>query len=181
MSKLDFDRFVQHELGASRTTSIDWAAAKKRWIQDLGSLYTQVKCFVAEYVDNGQMTVEERPVRLNEEGLGQYEAPELVLRLGKHEVVLRPVGANIIAAYGAVEVDGSAGRARLVLVPKDTDGPQIVTTIWSGGKNPQPAAIPAEAALGELVWKVAERQPYLRYLDLDKDKFLDLFMEVVNA
>jgi hypothetical protein len=49
----------------------------------------------------------------------------MILKIGRQEIVMTPIGTLLIGAKGRVDVVGPAGRARLVLVNSQASGPTI--------------------------------------------------------
>jgi len=121
-----FDEFVsrQHETDPE-TALIDWEKERDQWLAHLDRLYSTVESFLAKYVRSGQIRYEYRPVELNEENIGSYSAKQMVLRIGRQEVDLVPIGTLLIGSKGRVDVRGPAGRAQLLLVDSKVSDPQI--------------------------------------------------------
>ncbi len=69
-----------------------------------------------EYIRKGEIKSEYRDITLNEENIGSYIARQMILRIGRQQVTMTPIGTMLIGAKGRVDVVGSAGRTRLVLV-----------------------------------------------------------------
>jgi hypothetical protein len=47
----------------------------------------------------------------------------MILKIGRQEITMTPVGTLLIGAKGGVEVVGPAGRTRLLLVSSKASGP----------------------------------------------------------
>lgn len=180
MGKTDFDEFVDRELGeVGSQPTVDWDQEKKNWLNQLGRFFKDVRAFVQDYVDSGKMSIAEDTIELHEKGIGIYRAPMLTMSIGRHTVRLSPKGMNVIAAHGRVDMEGEMGSVQFVLVPKDADGPSVQVRIYDDGEPISPDPAPSEPP--DLAWKLLARVPTFRFVPLDKDVFLDAFMEVVNA
>ncbi len=182
MDNKTFDDFVSRQQEAdSETASIDWEKERDEWLAHLDRLYSTVESFLAKYVRSGQIRYEYRPVELNEENIGSYSAKQMVLRIGRQEVDLVPVGTLLIGSKGRVDVSGPAGRAQMVLVDrKVSDLRSLVhVTVSVGGKLPVPPSKPRRKI--EWEWKIVTRPPERRFVEITQQTFFDLIMEVANG
>ena len=53
---------------------------------------------------------------ISEDPIGSYPVEEMHIQIKNKEVVLDPIGTNIIGAKGRVDMKGSAGIVKFVLV-----------------------------------------------------------------
>ncbi|WPL15267.1 hypothetical protein Thiowin_00152 [Thiorhodovibrio winogradskyi] len=109
---------------------LDWNARKTKWLDELNQLLSQIRDqLMAAGV--ARENLQEIGFPLNEEYLGQYQAPGLLIRIGASELVLQPKGTRIIGALGRVDVTGPRGRAKLIaeLGDEATD-PAPLTQKW---------------------------------------------------
>lgn len=177
-----FDEFVsrQHETDPE-AASVDWAKERDEWLSHLDRLYSMVESFLAKYVRSGQIRYEYRPVELNEENIGSYSAKQMVLRIGRQEVDLVPIGTLLVGSKGRVDVIGSAGRAQILLVDSKVSDPKslIHVTVSVGGKLPTPPNKPQRKP--EWEWKIVTRPPERRFIEITRQPFFDLIMEVTNG
>lgn len=140
-----------------------------------------MESFLAKYVRSGQIRYEYRPVELNEENIGSYSAKQMVLRIGRQEVDLVPIGTLLIGSKGRVDVRGPAGRAQLLLVDSKVSDPKslIHVTISVGGKPPSAPRKPTRKI--EWEWKIVTRPPERRFIEITQQTFFDLILEVANG
>lgn len=183
MTIKQFDQFVRQSIAGKDSGTVDWAARREAWLEFLDQLYQLVQGFLEPYIDAGQVNMTYADVVLTEEQIGTYIARSATLFIGNHQVRLQPVGTNLIAARGRVDMVGTYGKVKLVLVPQSASAPEIQVTIGSPraegaclGENQQ-----GDAASPCLAWKIATPPPRIRYLPLEKESFLDALMEVANA
>ena len=155
---------------------------KTQWLANLKTLYDQILGFLDSYLQNGSVNVDFRDVELNEERIGAYSAKEMIVNIGSQTILLTPIGTMLIGAKGRVDVSGSAGKSRLVLV----DEPQIV--MHSQAKiriveNHQKSErkVPVDSKHSIWTWKIAGAPPLLLLTELNKDNFYQLLMEVSNS
>ncbi|MGA3042038.1 MAG: hypothetical protein ABSF54_14730 [Bryobacteraceae bacterium] len=177
----DFRAFVKREqTAAAEAERVDWAKERDDWLGHLRELYDQIESFLAEYIKAGEIGCNYRDIQLNEENIGSYSAPEMILKIGRQEIAMTPVGTLLIGSKGRVDVEGPAGRAHLLLVNSEASGPTMKVRISIGG-NPEPPA--AEAAPKEIKWKwkIATSPPTIQYIELTQDSLFQVLMEVANG
>jgi hypothetical protein len=91
---------------------------------------------------------------------------------------LEPIGTNLIAAQGRVDLIGPYGAVKFVLVNAASDRPRIrVSQKDDQAPNP-PTATQHEQTL---VWKIATQAPSIRYLPLAAESFYDAIMQVTQG
>jgi hypothetical protein len=175
MSKRAFEQFLSSR---KQPTTPEWEAHKERWLQAVDGLYAQVEGWLGEYIQALAVVCQREPRRLAEDGIGQYEVQALRIRCQGIDVALEPIGANIIGAFGRVDLVGPAGNQRLLRVLPDRSGPRVrIRRVDEQAVEAQPAPVPEP----EPVFKLATEPPAVRYLDLDQDVFLDALMYVMGA
>ena len=172
MGKKDFDEFLEKDRENTQIEPrVDWAKRKDEWLEYLGEFYEQVEEFLSEYVASGDVITEYEDKYINEELVGRYPAQSLHLRIRGRDVILDPVGTNLIGARGRVDMAGPAGTVRFVLIGWDDIRVRV---------RPETGA-EAEKKMPEWMWKIATPPPGIKYLDLNAESFLDALMEVINA
>ena len=117
---VDFDAFVKRQqAGSSEDEGVDWEKERDESLGYLKELYRQTESFLEEYTKTGQIKLTYRKIETNEENIGSYNADQAILKIGRQEITMTPVGTLIIGAKGRVEVVGSAGeRASFWLIAK---------------------------------------------------------------
>src|ERR1039458_4083230 len=168
MDHKTFDEFVsQQQETDPETASIDWEKERDEWLRHLDRLYSMVESFLAKYVRSGQIRYEYRPVELNEENIGSYSAKQMVLRIGRQEVDLVPIGTLLIGSKGRVDVRGPAGRAQLLLVNSKVSDPRsLIHVTVGGGKLPSVPRKPTKEI--EWEWKIVTRPPERRFIEITR-------------
>jgi len=95
---------------------IDWGERRRQWIEAVERLYQQVTgVLLAESISQGLVTVSRREKVIEEEYLGTYRVPELILDVSGETVRFSPKGRNIIGAKGRVDLVGELDAMTLVL------------------------------------------------------------------
>jgi len=182
MNNKTFDEFVKgQQENEAEAASVDWDKQRDEWLAHLDHLYSKIESFLSKYVSSGQIRYEYRPVELNEENIGSYSARQMVLRIGRQEVDLVPIGTLLVGSKGRVDVRGPAGRAQILLVDSKVSDPRslIHVTVSVGGKvPPRPRKRTQEI---EWEWKIVTRPPERRFIEITQQTFFDLILEVANG
>jgi hypothetical protein len=173
----DFGEFVKRQQTA---LAADWEKERDDWLGHLNELYDLTESFLADYIKTGQIKLNYRDIELNEENIGSYTARQMILKIGRQEITMTPVGTLLIGAKGRVEVVGPAGRTRLLLVDSEASGPRIKVTVSIGGK-PDPPAVEAAPEEIKWAWKIATSPPTIHYIELTRESLFQAFMEVANG
>lgn len=176
-----FRAFVKRQQTASALEKqVDWVKERDEWLRRLKELYDQTESFLADYIKAGDIKLNYRDIQLNEENIGSYSAPQMILKIGRQEITMTPVGTLLIGAKGRVEVVGPAGRTRLVLVNSKASAPTVKVTVSIGGK---PERSLAEAASKEIKWKwkIATSPPNIQYIELTQESLFQALLEVANG
>ena len=175
----DFDDFVRRQQEPS--DDVDWNKERDEWLGYLDRLHRNVRSLLGKYVSSGQIQISDRPIRLNEEGIGTYEAKQLILRIGRQEVDLVPVGTLFIGSKGWVEVVGPAGKADIMLVDSTRDSlrPRVLVTVGIGGKLPPPQSEPQTKI--DWDWRIVTRPPERKFVEITQENLFQLIMEVANG
>jgi hypothetical protein len=170
-----FDDFVQREIEAARKAgrdSIDWEAEKSEWLRHLDDLYYRVKMFLKQYIDAGQITTRFGTVELNEEHLGPYTAPSMIITIGAKAVALEPVGTVMAGSRGRIDVTCNLARGQMILIESGT----VAQLIPSSGIG---RTLLADKKLteGRWIWKIVTRDTQ----DLTREAFLGLLLEIAKG
>jgi len=178
----DFVRCERHSAQVLDEQSVEWHAEKTEWLAYLDGLYAKVSEFLGSYVDQGQVSIVYEKVALHEELIGPCAAKAMTIRIGSKVVQLEPIGTNLIGSRGRVEVSGPLGSARLLLLRKAvTSASDLVqVTVSFSGLLPPRSARRLDSA-PDWTWKIVSRPPARSFVDLDKETFLNLLLEVSNG
>ena len=184
MHSKDFDEYVRRQVEAPPAgPPVDWNKQRDEWLGYLNRLYEQVESFLGKYVSARQIRFQYQTIELNEEQIGSYSARQMVLRIGKQEVRLVPIGTLLIGLKGRVDVVGSSGKAQIVLVDSDPRS-LLPEPGFRYDKSPKPpvkvSMLPAPLKI-QWEWKILTRPPERRFIDLTQESFFDLIMEVAHG
>jgi hypothetical protein len=185
MASTSFDDFVRRQSEAvklSDETPIDWQGRKADWLRNLDSLYGQVNQYLKSYVEAGDIVVNFRTVNLNEEYIGPYSAKEMIITIGGKIIKLEPIGTLLIGSKGRVDAVGPLARAQLVLLNAEIKflSQLIHVSVSVGGKPLTPPPTKPRSDI-KWTWKIVTRPPRREVIELNKESFLNLLMEISNG
>lgn len=175
MASRDFAKFVSEQNRVAKEPVVDRTQRLATWLEQLDALYGQVEDYLRPFIDKGDVQLERSAIAMNEEWLGAYDAPRLLIRIGAAVAELRPVGAIIFGADGRVDLRGPRDQLKLVLVPKDSR--RAVIRILSEEEMAQDKERGAVAA--ELAWKIFQG-PREDYIELSPQSFTQAIMDVAR-
>lgn len=181
MGKKDFDEFIKKQRAkADEEVEINWDMKRDEWLTYLEKLYEKILAMLKKYTESGDLSVEYREKTINEELIGEYKAKAMALKFKGNEVTFDPIGTILIGAKGRVDLNGSAGTVKFVLVNKQSVGVREKITIHISGE-PETEEKGQEAEKIEWDWKIATPPPRIEYVELNEESFFDALMEVING
>ena len=146
-------------------------------------LHARIADFLRDYVSDGTISYSFVKVTLTEEYIGSYSANRMDIKIGRQRVSLEPVGTLFIGCKGRVDAVGSAGRAQILLINERAksaaDLIQVTVSVGSKGRAPVPP--PPRADDISWAWKIVTNTARRQFVDLGKEAFYALLMEVSNA
>jgi hypothetical protein len=181
MGKKDFDEFIKKQRAkASEEVDIDWDMKRNEWLSYLDQLYKKILTMMKKYTESGDVSVEYRQKTINEEWIGEYKAKTMTFKFKGSEITFDPIGTILIGAKGRVDLKGSAGTVKFVLVNKQSVGvrQKIAVNISDESKA---AKKEQKAEKIEWDWKIATPPPRIEYIELNEESFFDALMEVING
>jgi len=183
MASTAFDDFVRREQASAKRSeevAVDWEAEKRDWLRRLEELFAQVSEYLREYVDAGQITVSYRNIELNEEYVGPYTARAMAIAIGSKTIVLEPIGTFLVGSKGRVDVVGPVARGRLMLLDSEMKSLSQLVHVSVGVNGEMPVPRPAKANI-QWVWRIVPRPPSREVVEINKETFLSLLLEIANG
>lgn len=183
----EFEEFVKRQQQPAKTDQpVDWGGQLKEWLVHLDELYNLIATHLKPYIDGGTVKISrDEKIEITEENIGTYQADRLNITIGSQRIQLNPIGTLLIGAKGRVDVKGSAGLSRLVLINKDVTNPSQmirITTHIVGSGNPAPKVKPSDAPEPiEWAWKISTLPPRMQYIELNEETLFSMLMEVSNG
>ena len=176
----DFTKFVESQQKTEVETEIFWAEQRDEWLKDLDSLYARIADFLQEYIEGGSISYAFTEIEVTEPEIGEYSAKGMDIKIGRQHVSLVPIGTVLVASKGRVDVVGSAGRAQILLVDERVRSAADLIRVTVSMKDTAPAP-PARIPSISWTWKILTNALQKRFVDLDKESFFALLMEIANA
>lgn len=180
MSLARLKNFIEEKRKKAEEEKINWEQEKKEWIDKLDELYRMIE----DWLKDVDIKIEYEDIELFEQRLGKYRTKKMVLDVGGERVELRPIGTIIIGAKGRVDVEGPRGKVKIVLVPKDAEGPAIRVRIFTSGADLKKELEEEKQKTAKPIqweWKIATPPPNVKCINLDKDTFSEILLGVVGA
>jgi hypothetical protein len=162
-----FEEFLEQEAEEEDSSVIDYEQEKKEWLAKIDEFYALIQEFIGDYLKQGKITQEWKIIQLQEDYFGEYDVKQLMLKIGKKRLILKPIGRFLIGFNrGRIDLSSDIGTVRFVLLPEDLESPQVIDFNNSNAK---------------WCWKIATSPPKVSYLELTEQSFFEALMEVVNA
>jgi len=180
MGREEFVKYIEKQSVDEEDEVIDWDKKKDEWLGDLKKFYVLVKSFLNDFFETKKVSLDEETITIDEELIGKYDVKKLMLYFKNNKVVFEPIGTNLIGAKGRVDMIGSVGTVRFVLVPENSEGPGINIKIQAIVGEKEVEKTPKDPET-EWKWKIATEPPHIRYLELTEDSFFDSLMKVTNG
>jgi hypothetical protein len=114
----DLTEFLKSKIATEKKEQVNLENIKKQWLEDLKSLYNKIREWTKEAQNEGLIQINEYQIDLNEEGLGNYQAPALTLIISQDKIEIRPIGRSIIGGKGRVDVSSRKAAFMLILLDK---------------------------------------------------------------
>jgi|SRR5271156_1894150 len=183
MESEDFAKFVASQQGAGVDTDIDWEEMRDEWLRDLNSLHQRIVGYLRDYIKAGSISYEFVEIALTEQNIGEYFAKRMDIKIGRQIVRLEPIGTLLVGCKGRVDAVGSAGRAQIILINAKAKGAadliSVRVTLGTKGSASPPPSPPMQPV--SWVWKIVTNTFPRTFVDLNKETFLALLMEIANA
>lgn len=111
--------FLKKKKAEKTEQEINWHKVRQEWIATLNSFFSEIELWLKEEIEEGLIQVEHYSVSLNEEHIGNYQAPALKIKALDEVIHLKPVGRLIIGARGRVDMESLKGRETLLFLSPD--------------------------------------------------------------
>ena len=118
MSLKDLEDFLNEDSTAEG--SFNWEKEKKEWLKAVDEFYRSITAWLKPLTDkpNSNLKLSFEKMILSEEDIGDYEINKMMIVIKGHRVELEPVGTNLIGAKGRIDMTGTYGMVRFLLVDK---------------------------------------------------------------
>jgi hypothetical protein len=176
--RTNFDEFVDIQIESQDNSATEVADKINEWKKQIEDLYSIVNKHLEDYIKDDKIKVMRESFTKHEQMLGSYDVERLNIIIGRQLVHLDPKGKFVIGAYGRVDMSGTNGIIRIVLVDEDLDGWGTIAASVLANKEKNNGTFGNKNGLK---WKISTPPPRIRYYNLDKENFLDALMQVANG
>lgn len=169
--------FISGQVEESKAESYTAKIRKEAWCQHVDILYTQIKELLNDFIEDGTVILTEHEVLITENFLGSYWINELHLMFGKNEIHFKPVGANVLGAYGRVDMLGPQKRILLILAEKGVKPGIKVQFVESSTKKDKEDTVHMPS---EYEWLIVQDKINDQYISFNEDSFTDALQTVIG-
>lgn len=153
----------------------------QKWNLEIQKLYSQVEIWLKTSLQKNYVTLDKKPIQLEEEGPGKYTVESLEILVGKGKIIFEPIGMFIIGARGRVDILGPYGKKEMLLLLGENEVPEVRVTVHVAGleKDKETQEIVPEPT--NLAWKLAIKTPNLKVIPLSEDVFEQIIERLLSA
>jgi hypothetical protein len=170
----------QQETKQQGKTTVEWKKVKEDWLSKIDVLYGDIEAWLQEYIDTGRATISKSSLPMNEEFLGSYEAQKLTILVANSTVALTPIARVIVGGLGRVDMVGSAGRRKIILIDKDIK--EVMSALHFNERcRKVEEKIPETAREITPTWKLSTPPPKISLIELTDESFFDALTEVIHG
>lgn len=180
METKEFERFVASQQETNVDAKFDRAQVRDEWLSELASLYMKIAGFLQDYISAGSISYGYTKIELTEQEIGTYTANRMDISIGRQLISLVPVGTFLVGCKGRVDAEGSAGRAQILLVNERAKSAADLVRVRANMKGSASPSPPEQQPIS-WAWKIVTTTAPKRFVDLDKESFFALLMEIANA
>ena len=181
MSKKEFEEYIQTQ---SLEISLDKDKELTEWRKYLADLYGLIKGWMSDFVSKKLVKLIKKQIKIYEEFSGEYNIDALELSFNGKTIFFEPIGTMLIGAKGRVDIKGKNGKVTLVLVDKNSDGPNVKVNIFTSEKERKEHEKKEKDKKQEKIiweWKILLNNDQTRYMNLDENNFFDILMGLTNG
>lgn len=145
--------------------------------QDLvNSLYADIDSWLREEMESGKILTGVVPITITEERLGTYAVDEKWIQIGNARIQLQPVGTLLVGTNARVDMTYDSKDVMIIRTGENVESPYDLISVEING---EPSKKRKQG--GKSVWKYVKANQRLSYVTLDKERFEDLIMDIVDG
>jgi hypothetical protein len=184
MSKKEFEEFLSKKKQELPDAAY-WNSQKKEWLSYLSELYKTFEDALKDFTVKGEVSISYDEITITEDFIGSYNVRRMTIDILGHKIVLTPLGTNLIAAKGRVDMTDRRGKSntvRIALVDSLKRGllDHIQVRILPEGEIPKETERPEREPI-IWQWKFVTPPPEGLYIPVNKDTIYTTIMDMVNA
>lgn len=173
--------FLNDDQDQSETT-FDWEQIKNEWIHYVNQLYKDIISWLEPFTNEEnpkiKISFENKVVT---EDYGSYEINRMIIMIKNQKVILDPIGTLIIGARGRIDLQGTYGTFRFLLVDKSLKEPLITVDAFSSFNQKLEGIFEKdENETNGLSWKIATPPPNIKYIPINEETFSEVLLSVIT-
>lgn len=176
-SKQAFYNLLKEAVENQTKSDID-LQKKEEWLKAVETFYELIQRFLKEAKESNQLDYDFEDKPMVENRIGAYTVRIMNIKFGDYYAQFEPIGTNIIAAYGRIDLKGANSDARFVLVDEEQTKP--ITKSFMTEHQKTTFSLKGKQS-AKKVWKLATPPPTIEYLDLTEELFFEVLLEVVGG
>ncbi len=166
----------------SSDSDMDRERIKQDWFAALNELFDKIENWLKPFADKNKLSLSREQISINELYFGEYKVSRLRIKLANQEVMVEPIGRQVIGAEGRADIRGPGGSTvKLLLVNKDWEDLRSAISVSISTDIPPASKAPHTKTSPELVWKIGSTKVDLGLTELTEDNFSDSLLELVNV
>lgn len=121
---VDLRKKLQNLHNDSEKIKIDWEYKKKEWIDSVNLLFETIQNnWFIELERDGLLKIETHPISITEEHIGTYSINKMEIVFPTDNIVLEPVGRNIIGGEGRIDfyLKGEFGKGLMLILFREQE------------------------------------------------------------
>lgn len=142
----------------------------------VNSLYADIDSWLSEGLDSGKIKTGVVPITITEEKLGSYIVDEKWIQIGNARIQLHPIGTILIGTNARVDMTFGSQDVMIIRTGENVESPGDLIHVEIDGEATKKRKSP-----GKTVWKYVKDESPRSFVKLDKDRFEDLIIEVVDG
>ena len=170
-----------NEKKQSEETQLNWEQKRTEWLQAVELFYAQIQVLLKPLKEKGLLSIEFKKTDVREEYIGEYETQQMTILFADQKVTFSPIGTNIIAAFGRIDMHGPDGEVKFLWVDKESEGPKITVTVSDGSTQKKEPQVKQPVPPEDRAWKIATPPPHIRFIELNEDSFSDVLLGVIHG
>ncbi|WP_227937262.1 hypothetical protein [Alkalihalobacillus deserti] len=182
MSLKDLEEFLNDD--NNEGNNFDWEKEKTDWLTAVDDFYRNITEWLKPITerDNSNLKITLDTLVINEEDIGEYEVKKMNISLKGKRVVLEPIGTMLIGARGRIDMKGTYGTVRFVLVDKRLNKPNVtVRVVDSTGEKALNETNKSTSSLpNDFGWKIITPPPNVQYIPLNEETFTQSLLSVIR-
>ena len=179
MSLKDLEEFLNEDKATEGF--FDWEKEKSEWIGYVNTFYTNILAWLKPLTDkpNSNLKISFETMVLSEEEIGDYEIKKMKLVIKGHRVVLEPIGTNLIGAKGRIDMTGTYGTVRFLLVDKKLKKPNVTVRITNPIMD-QVLEDQKQYSPVEWEWRIVTFPPNVQFIPFNEETFSNSLLSVIK-